>query len=151
MSCDKAKKETTSLIINSYAQAVKEQDEITMKKLFPDIVYFKEYPKIDNIVIMELKVNKNNVMAFCTLYYETGLGKNIEQEIKFLVNPNDSLIVNVSGYLTRKERNELMNSGLHQTFPDLIVRETDMDVNFVKNKKIAWNRSNGYEYYAKKY
>jgi len=149
-SCNNSKKELTKSIINSFAQAVKEEDEFTMKKTFPSIIYFNEYPKIDKIEIMDLDIHKDNVMALCTLYYETGLGKNIEQKIEFLVNPNDSNIIDVLGFLSRKKRIEMMNSGLFVTFPDLKPNEEEMDVAFAKNYMIAWNRINGYEYFAKK-
>jgi len=150
ISCGKAKKNLATSIINSYAQAVKEEDEMTMNEVFPDIKYFEQYPLIDRVEITEMEVDKDNVMALCTLYYTTGLGKNIEQEIKFLVNTQDSTIINVLGYLTRKVRNEFLESGYFTQFPDLKPNENDMDVNYVKNAKIAWNRINGYEYYAKK-
>lgn len=151
--CGKAKKDLAKSIINSYAQAVKEEDEETMLKIFPDIRYFEEYPKIDKVEIKEMEVDKNakdNVMALCTLYYTTGLGKNIEQEISLLVNTKDSSIINVLGYLTRKERNEIMERWYFKTFTDLQPKVEDMDVNFVKNDKIAFNRMDGYEYYATK-
>ena len=148
--CGKAKKNLAKETINSYAQAVKEEDERTMKIVFPDILFFKEYPKIDKIDIKEMKVKKENVIASCILYYETGLGKKIEQEIKFLVNTNDKKIIDVSGFLTRKDRNAILESNLFNVFPDLKPVENDMDVNFVKNERKAWNRENAYKYYAKK-
>lgn len=153
VSCGKAKKDLAKSIINSYAQAVKEEDEKTMLKLFPDIKYFTEYPKIDKVVIKDMgidKVNRDNVMAVCTLYYTTGLGKNIEQEISLLVNTKDSSIINVLGYLTRKDRNEIMERWYFKTFTDLQPKVENMDVNFVKNEDIALNRMKGYEYYATK-
>jgi hypothetical protein len=151
--CGKAKKDLAKSIINSYSQAVKEEDEKTILKLFPDIKYFPEYPKIDKVEIKEIeidKINKNNVMAVCTLNYTTGLGKTIEQEIRLLVNTKDSTIINVLGYLTRKDRNEIMERWYFKTFTDLQPKAEDMDVNFVKNDEIALNRMSGYEYYATK-
>ena len=150
LSCTKAKKELAAKTIDSYSQAVREEDEFMMLKVFPDLKYFEEYPKVDKIVINEMEVDKDNVMAICTLYFETGLGKKIEQEIKFLVNTLDSTISNVDGFLPRKERNSILESSIFENFPELKPKESDMDVNFVKNLTIAVNRKSGYEYYATK-
>ncbi len=149
-SCTKAKKELAVKIIDSYSQAVREEDELMMLKLFPDIKYFDEYPKVDKIVINEMQVDKDNVISLCTLFYETGLGKQIEQEIKFLISTKDSSIANVEGFLTRKDRNSILESNIFEIFPELKPSESDMDVNFVKNQTIAVNRRFAYEYYATK-
>lgn len=150
VSCGKAKKELATNLINSYVQAVKEEDESMMFKIFPDLKYFEEYPKIDKVEIIEMKIDNEDVMITGVLFYETGFGKKIEQEIKFLINTTDTTISDVSGFLARKDRSIIMENGMFDTFPDLKPIESDMDVKFVKNKRIAWNRWNGFEYYAKK-
>jgi hypothetical protein len=149
-SCHKAKKEFASQLIESYSIATQEEDERTMKMIYPKLMYFKEYPKADKIVINEMKIEAENIFATCSLYYETGLGKNVEKELKFQINSSDSIIVDILGYLKRSERNEIIDRWFWEHFNDLKPNQSDYDGQLVKSETLALNRLNGYEYYAMK-
>lgn len=149
-SCDKRKKELAKEIIQSYAQAVKEDDKDMLIKIFPDIIYFDEYYKVDKIIINDLETNGDKTMALCSLFYETKLGKDHATELSFLVNTKDSTIEDAKGFLTRKDRNDIRSHAFFKIFPDLLPKEDEMDVTFVKNRSIAWYRTNGFIYYAQK-
>lgn len=148
--CNGAKKELAKKIINSYSIANKESDKREMARLFPSFDYFDSYPKADKIIVNDLKIDNNLVLATCTLYYQTDLGKQIEQELKFLVNTRDSLIVDVLGYLTNQERRQILERWVWETFKDLKPKPDDMDAALVRNQKTAFNRLDLYEYYAMK-
>ena len=150
VSCSNQRKAIAKLTIDSYAQAVQEEDENMIIKTFPNIIYFKEYPKVDSIIINNYTDKDNNVLAKGKLYYTNGFGKMFVKNIELLINTNDSTIIDVLGFLTRKKRNEIINYKYFNTFPDLRPNNTDFDSKFLENRKIAYNRFCGFEYYAQK-
>jgi hypothetical protein len=149
-SCTNKKESISKSIIDSYVQAVQEEDKGMIIKTFPRIVYFEEYPKIDSIKINEYEEIGENILAKGTLNFTNGFGKKFDKKIQLLVDLRDSTIIDVLGFLTRKKRNEIIAYKTFETFPDLKPSEADFDATYLEKKQIAFNRINGFEYYAQK-
>ena len=148
-SCDNPKESNTKSIIDSYVQAVQEEDERMILETFPRIVYFDEYPKTDSIKIIEYVELEENVLAKGTLHFTNGFGKKFDRKIQLLVNTTDSTIIDVLGFLTRKKRNEIAKNKTFAEFPDLKPSETDFDAEYLEKEQIAFNRINGFKFYAR--
>lgn len=149
-SCDNQKESISKSIIDSYVQAVQEEDKGMMIETFPRIVYFEEYPKIDSIKINEYVEKEENIVAKGTLHFTNGFGKKSDRKVQLLVSTKDSTIIDVLGFLTRKKRNEIAQYKTFKEFPDLKPSETDFDAEYLEKQQIAFNRINGFEYYAQK-
>jgi hypothetical protein len=143
-------KSVSKTIIDSYVQAVQEDDNKMIAELFPKIIYFERYPKIDSIKIKEYDQINKNILAKGTLYFTNGFGKKFNRKIQLLINPKDSIIVDVLGFLSRKKRNEIAEYKIFETFPDLKPINSDYDAQYLEKKQLAFNRVNGFEYYAAK-
>lgn len=150
VSCNNQKEIITNLTIDSYVQAVQEEDKNMIIETFPNIIYFKEYPKVDSIILNNYEDKADNVLAKGKLYFTNGFGKKFDKEIELLINTNDSTIIDVLGFLTRKERNKIVKYAYFNSFPDLKPKNNDFDSKYLENSQIALNRIYGFEYYAQK-
>ena len=110
----------------------------------------EEFPKIDSIRINEYAELEDNILAKGTLHFTNGFGKKFDKKIQLLVSPNDSIIVDVLGFLTRKKRNEIKAYTPFKIFPDLKLTEADYDASYLEKSQTAINRYFGFEFYARK-
>lgn len=149
-SCVNNKIKITESLIRSFGIAVRENDNELTYKLFPNLKFIVEYPKIDKTEILKINISGDYAYATCSLFYQSELGKKYEYEVEYLVDLKNQVIQDVKGFLLHKNRSELIKSDFFTYFPDLAVHESDYDMSLLIKYAAATNRKIGYEFYAKK-